>query len=174
MFFWTTKWGVDSNINQSHSIILSVITLSYTSLFTWYSHALVPGDPRITMEPLLMTCFHSLIWKYSFLKQLFLLRFPPAESLKYQRSWKCPDLEIFCNEIPSLTFWDVGTASYQHEWLAGPSQTQHISCRVILITDWDRQQIIVYSTPVQSAQQLKFWSNNTLKPLWDRCLSQAL
>ena len=71
------------------------------------------------------------------------LKFPPVESLKYQRSWKRPDLEVFCNKNFIFTFWDVGTVCYQHEWLAGPRQTQHISCRVILITNWDRSEIIV-------------------------------
>ena len=86
---------------------------------------------------------------------VFLLRFPPAESLKYQRSWKCPDLEIFCNEIPSLPFEMLALAVINTSgWLlAGQPQTQHISCRVILIANWDRLEIIVHSSPVQSAKQ---------------------
>ena len=77
----------------------------------------------------------------------FFIKIPssPAESLRYQRSWKCPDLGIFCNEIPSLPFEMLALAVIN---TTGHPRTQHISCRVILITNWDRLEIIVQSSPV--------------------------
>ena len=102
------------------------------------------------------------------------LKFPPVESLKYQRSWKRPDLEVFCNKNFVFTFWDVGTVCYQHEWLAGPRQTQRISCRVILITNSDRSEIIDQPRPVQSAQQQKISSNNSHKLLYNSVESSLI